>query len=238
MQKALVLFLIVTRFSLAGFEQDTIKTSNGDLTITFVGHGTLYVEWNDKVIHVDPWSRLADYSTLPKADVILITHQHGDHLSPDAIKAVSSEKTKIILTEQCTGKADGEVMKNGDVTTVAGIEVKAVPAYNIKHKRDSGQPFHPKGEGNGYVFTLGDKTVYIAGDTENVPEMTDLKGTVDIAFLPMNVPYTMTPDMAADAAKKISPRIIYPYHYGDTDVQQLVDLLKNENIDVRIRKMQ
>ena len=129
-------------------------------------------------------------------------------------------------------------MKNGDVKTVEGFKIEAVPAYNIVHTRDGKNPFHPKGVGNGYIITFGDKRVYVAGDTENTPEMKALKG-IDIAFLPMNLPYTMTPEMVADAAKAFRPKILYPYHYGETDTSKLVDLLKNDkDIEVRIRKMQ
>jgi len=116
--------------------------------------------------------------------------------------------------------------------------VEAVPAYNIVHMRSPGVPFHPKGIGNGYIVTFGDTRVYVAGDTENIPEMKALKA-IDIAFLPMNVPYTMTPEMVADAARSIRPRILYPYHYGTTDTSRLVDLLRGEEgIEVRIRRMQ
>ena len=232
-----LLLLALNPSNAASFETDALQTSNGPLHITFVGHGTLYFEYDDKVVHVDPWSRLADYSTLPKADLILITHEHGDHLDADAVAAVKKENTVIALTQKCAGKAEGIVMQNGEKKTLNGFDVKAVPAYNIKHMRGENSPYHPKGEGNGYVITFGDKKVYIAGDTENVPEMKDLNGAIDIAFLPMNLPYTMTPEMAADAAKMISPKILYPYHFGDTDVQKLVDLLKDTEIDIRIRNM-
>ena len=128
-------------------------------------------------------------------------------------------------------------MHNGDVRTVRGIQVEAVPAYNLVHKRDNGLPFHPKSIGNGYILTFGDKRVYIAADTENTPEMKALTD-IDVAFLPMNLPYTMTPEMVADAAKAFRPKILYPYHYGNTDTSQLVDLLSDEKgIAVRIRKM-
>ena len=128
-------------------------------------------------------------------------------------------------------------MRNGDKQTIAGLPIEAVPAYNILHKREDGQPFHPKGVGNGYILTFGDTRLYLAGDTENIPEMKNLQD-IDIAFLPMNLPYTMTPEMVADAAKMFMPRILYPYHYGNTDVTKLVDLLKAEkDIEVRIRKM-
>ena len=129
-------------------------------------------------------------------------------------------------------------MKNGDSREILGLTIEAVPAYNILHTRNNGQPFHPKGNGNGYIITFGDKRVYVAGDTENIPEMKNLKN-IDIAFLPMNLPYTMTPEMVAKAAKMFYPKILYPYHYGTTDDQKLVELLKDEkNIDFRIRKME
>ena len=239
MKKLFILWLLVLAPLLwADIQTDTIATNKGDLTIGLVGHGTLYFAWDDKVVHVDPWSRLADYTKLPKADLILITHEHGDHLDPGAVKAVATEETVVILTQSCADRVDGTVMKNGDVKQVMGMTVKAVPAYNVEHKRDNGQPFHPKGQGNGYVITFGDKTVYIAGDTENVPEMAELKEKVDIAFLPMNLPYTMSPEMAADAARAVAPDILYPYHFGDTNVQELMTLLDKEDIEIRIRNME
>jgi L-ascorbate metabolism protein UlaG (beta-lactamase superfamily) len=221
------------------FEQDIIKTETGDLTITCIGHGTLMFEYQDKVIHVDPVGREADYSKLPKADLVLITHEHGDHLDPKALALLRQEQTQIVLTKTCDEKVKGGiVMKNGDVRTVLGFKIEAVPAYNIIHKRSSGQPFHPKGRGNGYVVTFGKTRVYVAGDTENTPEMKQLK-KIDIAFLPMNLPYTMTPAMVADAARAFRPKILYPYHYGRTDPKELAKLLKDaRDIEVRIRKLQ
>jgi L-ascorbate metabolism protein UlaG (beta-lactamase superfamily) len=220
------------------FEEDTIETSLGQLKITFIGHGTLMFTLGEKVIHVDPVSREADYSQLPKADIILVTHEHGDHLDPDVIATLRTENTDIVLTEKCAQKVEGGIiMKNGDTETVKGLKIEAVPAYNMVHMRRSGVPFHPKGEGNGYVITFGDKRVYVAGDTENTSEMKELED-IDIAFLPMNLPYTMTPEMVADAAKAFRPSILYPYHYGNTDPARLVELLKEEkDIEVRIRDM-
>jgi L-ascorbate metabolism protein UlaG (beta-lactamase superfamily) len=236
-------FIVLHAFSAKAqsqFETDMFKTSAGDLEITFIGHGTLMLTVNGKVIHVDPVSDYADYPTLPKADLILVTHEHGDHLDPKALEAIQAEKTMLVYNEACTKKVPGgEVMKNGDVKTIEGITtIEAVPAYNIVHKRDNGQPFHPEGRGNGYVLTFGDTRLYIAGDTENTPEMKALQD-IDIAFLPMNLPYTMTPEMVADAAKAFKPNILYPYHYGKTDAAELVELLKEiPEIEVRIRKLQ
>jgi L-ascorbate metabolism protein UlaG (beta-lactamase superfamily) len=219
-------------------ETDTIKTSAGDLKISFLGHGSLYFTFGGKVIHVDPYSAVADYSTLPKADVILVAHEHQDHLDLKALNLVRTDKTIVVLPPVCAKQVEGGlVMKNGDVKTVGGLKIEAVPAYNIVHKRDTGQPFHPKDVGNGYIITFGDKRVYVAGDTENIPEMKTLKN-IDVAFLPMNLPYTMTPEMGADAAKTIKPKILYPYHFGETDTSKIVALLKETpEIEVRIRKM-
>jgi L-ascorbate metabolism protein UlaG (beta-lactamase superfamily) len=219
-------------------ETDTIKTSAGELKITFVGHGTLMFALGETIVHVDPVSAETDYAKMPKADVILVTHEHGDHLDPAAIAAIRKEGTTLILSEKCAASVKGGVvMKNGDARTAAGLKLEAVPAYNIAHKRPTGQPFHPKGEGNGYVISFGDTRVYVAGDTEGVPEMKALKD-IAIAFLPMNLPYTMTPEMVADAAKAFRPKILYPYHFGKTDTAQLVKLLAGEEgIEVRIRQM-
>ena len=230
--------MVVSAFAQEKFETDIIKTLAGDLKITFIGHGTLMFSYEGKVIHVDPYSNVADYNTLPKADLILLTHEHMDHLDLKALNLVRTEKTVVVLTETCSKQVQrGMVMMNGDVKIVEGFKIEAVPAYNIIHKQNNGQPFHPKGVGNGYILTFGDKRVYIAGDTENIPEMKSLKN-IDIAFLPMNLPYTMTPEMVADAAKAFKPKILYPYHFGETDTSKVVSLLKGTpEIEVRIRKM-
>ena len=220
------------------FEKDVIETSAGELEMTFVGHGTLLFTLGETVIHVDPVSAEADYSAMPKADIILVTHEHRDHLDPGAIATIRKEGTTLLLTAKCAATVSGgAAMKNGDSRTLDGLKIEAVPAYNIVHKRPSGEPFHPKGDGNGYVITFGDTRVYVAGDTENTPEMSALED-IDVAFLPMNLPYTMTPAMAADAAKAFRPKILYPYHFGATDTSQLVRLLKDDPIEVRLRKME
>lgn len=222
----------------AKFETDVIQTTTGDLKITFIGHGTLMFQFDGRTIHVDPFGQLADFGQLPKADLVLITHEHFDHLDSNALAKVRTEKTTLVLNEaaakQVTG---GTLMKNGDQQTIQGIPIEAVPAYNIIHLRDGKNPFHPKGSGNGYVLTLGGKRVYVAGDTENIPEMKNLRN-IDIAFLPMNLPYTMTPEMTAAAALSFKPKILYPYHFGETDTNQLIRLLKDQpEIEVRIRAM-
>jgi len=221
------------------FDMDIIETVRVPLQISFIGHGTLMFSFGGKVIHVDPVSREADYAKMPKADLILITHEHRDHLDPKAVELIRTERTSIVLTEVCARKVSGGmVMNNGEVRNVQGFRIEAVPAYNLVHMRSPGVPFHPKGVGNGYITTFGKKRVYLAGDTENVPEMKKLKN-IDIAFLPMNLPYTMTPEMVADAAKAFKPAILYPYHYGETDTSRLVELLQGvDEVEVRIRRMQ
>jgi L-ascorbate metabolism protein UlaG (beta-lactamase superfamily) len=230
------LFLVVPAAAEYGFETDTMQTEKGPLKITFIGHGTLMLEWNSLIIHVDPVSREADYSKLPDADLILITHHHGDHFDPGAIKAIETGTTTLVVNPEVGKKIETEavVMKNGDVQNLMGLKIEAVPAYNTTEGRSR---FHPEGRDNGYILTMGGKRIYIAGDTEDTPEMRQLED-IDVAFLPMNQPYTMTPAQVAEAAKAFRPAILYPYHYGDTDVSELVSLLKGEkDIEVRVRQM-
>ncbi len=221
----------------ADFSSDTFKTPNGDVTITFVGHGTLFLTWKGLVIHVDPWSRLADYSAMPKADLVLITHHHRDHFDPQAIEQIRKDGTIVVMTQSCSG-IKGTIMNNGDTLTAAGVKIEAVPAYNLVHLRDSGEPFHVKGQGNGYLIDFGGFTVYIAGDTENIPEMEALRGRVDVAFLPVNLPYTMDAQMAAAAARAVAPKVFYPYHFSKEEVAKLQKLLKDEPFDLRIRALE
>ncbi len=235
---ALFVAMAFQAFAQEGFQSDIITTSSGNLKITFIGHGTLMFSFGGKVIHVDPVSREADYSKLPKANLVLLTHHHGDHLDIKALDILRTEKTVLILTEICAKQVKGGmVMKNGEVKNIDGLKIEAVPAYNLVHMRKEGNPYHPKGEGNGYLITFGDKRIYVAGDTENIPEMKKLE-KIDIAFLPMNLPFTMTPEMVADAAKAFKPKVLYPYHYGETDTSKLLGLLKDsQEIEVRIRKL-
>ena len=221
------------------YTTDTIKSSGEDLKITFLGHGTLFFTFGSMVIHVDPVSDMADYTNLPKADIILVTHEHFDHFEPKTVEILRKDGTTVVGNEPCAGQInDCIVMKNGDVKTIQGLKIEAVPAYNLVHMRTPGNPFHPQGVGNGYVITFNDKKVYIAGDTENISEMKELK-SIDVAFLPMNLPYTMTPEMVANAARAFKPKILYPYHFGSTDTSKLIDLLKDsKEIEVRIRDMQ
>lgn len=222
-----------------GFETDTLKTNGGDLQITFIGHGTLLFQYKDMTIHVDPVGSYADYSIFPDADLILITHEHGDHLDTDAIAQIRTDITTLICTETISENIKNSmILKNGEFLDFNGLHISAVPAYNLVHLRGNGQPFHPKGVGNGYVVDFDDLRVYIAGDTENIPEMSELK-EIDVAFLPMNLPYTMTPEMVADAVKMFKPRILYPYHYGETEVNLLAASMKDlTGTEIRVRQLQ
>lgn len=235
-----LVFLFIVSAAVGQFQSDVVRTGGGDLEMFFIGHGTLMFAYNDLVIHIDPVTREADYSELPDADMILVTHQHGDHLDLNAIHQIMKEGTRVVMTQRCMEQLEdfkAMVMNNGDIMTILGIRVEAYPAYNMVHKRSNGQPYHPRGEGNAYLLTLGDKRVLIGGDTENVPELKMLK-EIDVAFLPMNLPYTMTPEMVADLALDMQPDILYPYHYGDTDPKILFDLLKDDDhIEVRIRDL-
>jgi len=154
------------------------------------------------------------------------------------VAKVKKDGAPVVSTKAVAAKLPGTtVMANGDVKDILGLRIEAVPAYNIEHMRGPGEPYHPKGVGNGYVVTFGDKRVYIAGDTENTPEMKALRN-IDVAFLPMNLPYTMTPEMVADAARAFKPKILYPYHTGDTDTAKLAPLMRNTpEVELRLRKM-
>ena len=216
------------------FEEDTVKTSGGDLNITSIAAYSLMFTYQGKVIDVDPVGRAADYSELPKADVILVTHLGPNHVDPATVKLLSTDKTALMICPQCSlFLPSGAIMINGETKTVAGLKIEAVPAYNIVGRFGV---FHPnKGAANGYVITFGDKRVYVAGETDNVPEVKALK-QIDVAFLP--VIKTMPPKMFAETVKSMQPKILFPYSYGNNDTKALVALLKDDQgIDVRVRDM-
>jgi L-ascorbate metabolism protein UlaG (beta-lactamase superfamily) len=216
---------------------DTINTSAGNVEIYFIGHGSLMFRLGDYVIHVDPVRSSGNYQGLPKADLILVTHEHYDHLDKSLISDLRKEGTIMLTNANSAAEVKwAQVMKAGDKKVINSITIEAIPAYNIVNMRAPGQPFHPKGVGLGFIISIGDKRFYVAGDTENTPEMKTIKN-IDVAFLPMNLPYTMTPEMVADAAKAFKPKILYPYHYGDTDTDKIIKLLGDTDIEVRIRKM-
>ncbi len=206
-------------------------------------HGSLLLKWNDVVIAVDPVSKALDAhdGNEPKADLILVTHIHGDHLDPKAIAMLRKEGAPVVAPQSVIDKAGAELpnpspMANGDSKSFlpAKINVEAVEMYNLKRKReDNGEFFHPKGVGNGYVITLGTERIYISGDTECTPEMKLLKD-IDVAFVCMNLPYTMTPEEAAECLAEFKPKTLYPYHYRDQDPAKLKTLLKDAPIEIKL----
>jgi L-ascorbate metabolism protein UlaG (beta-lactamase superfamily) len=213
---------------------DKVPAAGGDITIQPLNHATLQLVWSGHVIDVDPVPQ-ADYTGLAAPDIILVTDIHGDHLDPATVAKVKKASTKIVAPSAAAPKLEGAiVMANGDTKTVDTISITAVPMYNLTRGPAAGQLYHDKGRGNGYVLTLGGKRVYIAGDTEGIPEMRALKN-IDVAFVPMNLPYTMTPEEAADAVKAFAPKIVYPYHYRGQDTTVFANALKGTGIDVRLR---
>lgn len=222
---ALLAVLISTLSTAQTFSPEQFDTGKGKLTISFIGHGTLMFQFDGKTIQVDPWSKLADYALLPKADLILLTHAHGDHLDTAAIRKTSKPRTILVGNAESVQKIGfGQVMKNGERQTVAGLMLEAVPAYNSTPGKER---FHPKGRDNGYVIRFGNLKVYVAGDTEDIPEMAMLKD-IDIAFLPVNQPYTMLPEQVVKAVALFHPKLLYPYHFGETDMSKVVELMKAE----------
>ena len=208
------------------------KTSAGDLTIQPINHSAIRFAFKDKQYYVDP-SGQAEWDKMPKADAIFITHEHFDHLAPKVIDQIKTEGTVIYANASTVKKAGfGQVIEVGQSKKVLDIAVEAMPAYNITADR---LRFHPKDrKDNGYVLTFGDKRVYVAGDTEGTPEMKALKD-IAVAFLPINLPYTMPPKEAADAARAFKPKILYPYHQGKSDPAEVKKLLADvKEIEVRV----
>ena len=220
------------------YEVDVFKTKSGK-TAKFHAliHASIRIQYDGKEVEIDPVTKLGnkaiDYSSMPKADYLLVTHEHFDHFNQEAIKLLTSDKTRFITNKRCAEiYGSGEVMKNGDKIQVDdNFMIEAVPAYNITEGRTQ---FHPKGRDNGFILTVDGLRIYIAGDTENIPEMADIKD-IDVAFLPCNQPYTMTTEQLVKAAKMIKPKVLFPYHYGQTDVSDIPAQLKAEGIEVRIR---
>ncbi len=223
-------------------EVDIFKTRHDKVIRMYaIKHGSVRMNIDGKWLYIDPVGKaippFTDFTSMPWADAILVTHEHKDHLDPDAIEPLMKDGTVLVAnprsSELMGGK--GEVLKNADeMELLPGIHLKAVPAYNTAADK---QQFHPKGRDNGYVITVDGFTVYVAGDTEDIPEMSALKD-VDVAFLPCNLPFTMTPEQLSRAARMFNPRVLFPYHYGQTDIIQAVNLLKDTAIDVRIRQYQ
>ncbi len=216
--------------------------SQGEIKVSIfcIGHATMAICADGKWLYIDANTSVlkpgTDYSSMPKADYMIFTHSHGDHFDKKSVELLSQESTQIVANpETAESLGYGNVLRNGEsfVTTECWT-IDAVPAYN--NSADKLQ-FHPQGRDNGYILSIGDLRIYIAGDTENIPEMTDIKD-IDIAFLPCNLPYTMTPQQCAEAAGIIMPKILFPYHYSNTEIGQVTELLNGTGIDVRIRQYQ
>jgi L-ascorbate metabolism protein UlaG (beta-lactamase superfamily) len=216
---------------------DVETTKGGPLTVRPLTHGSVLFQWRGRAIYVDPAGNY-NWASLPKADLILITHEHPDHCSPETVAKIRKTDTHIVANANCARNLPGAIaMKNGDRRRLLDVGILAVPAYNMKRKAPDGQFYHPKGRDNGYILTFANKRVYMAGDTEAIPEMAK-QGRIDIAFLPINLPYTMPPDEAAKAARMLHPHVLYPYHQGSSDPNQVKRLLANlKGTEVRVRSL-
>jgi L-ascorbate metabolism protein UlaG (beta-lactamase superfamily) len=229
---------LTTACGQGNYETDVFTTKSGK-TVTFhaLVHASIRIQYDGQEIQIDPVRKLGnkviDYAAMPKADYIFVTHEHGDHFDKEAIKLLANKSTQLVMNKRCEEMYDGKcaVLQNDQKATLGAIKVEAVPAYNTTEGHTQ---FHPKGRDNGYILTIDGLRIYIAGDTEDIPEMQDIKD-IDIAFLPCNQPYTMTPAQLVKAARTIKPKVLFPYHYGQTDVSGLPEQLKGDGIDVRIR---
>jgi L-ascorbate metabolism protein UlaG (beta-lactamase superfamily) len=229
--------LLLCTVALAAFAArpaEEFKTKAGTLKITPIQHASFMIEAGGQVVHVDPSQ--GNYDGLPAADLILITDIHGDHLTPGVIAKVKKSGT-LILAPDAVAKtvAEATVLRNGETKTVGAWTIEGVPMYNLKRGPSAGQFYHDKGRGNGYIVTYGGTRIYIAGDTEGIPEMRALKN-IDVAFIPMNLPYTMTPEEAADAVRAFHPKIVYPYHYQGSDLKAFEKALAGSGVEVRLRE--
>jgi len=215
-------------------QAQVFSTAAGVVTITPLNHASTLIEAGGKTIYLDP-AKPAKLSEHPKADLIVITDIHGDHMDPDSIKEISKAGTEILAPPAVVQTVtSAKPLANGESKTWGDWTIEAVPAYNLKRGPAPGKLFHDKGRGNGYIVTYGGLRVYLAGDTEGIPEMRALKN-IDVAFVPMILPYTMPPEEAADAVKAFHPKVVYPYHYGQSDLKVFENGLKGSGIDVRIR---
>jgi L-ascorbate metabolism protein UlaG (beta-lactamase superfamily) len=220
------------------YEVDSFTTKSGK-TVKFhaLVHASIRIEYDGKEIMIDPVTKLGgktiDYTAMPKADYIFVTHEHHDHLDQEAIKQLTGDKTQLVTNQRCAEMLSyGQVMANGDVLQLSDdIRLEAVPAYNTT---EGHLQFHPKGRDNGFILTLDGLRIYIAGDTEDIPEMAEIKD-IDIAFMPCNQPYTMTVEQLINAARIVKPKVLFPYHYGQTDVSDIPSRLKSMGIEARIR---
>lgn len=221
--------------STASFGQDAmmkaqgkVMSDMGDISIYPVNHASLALTLGDTVIYADPVGEASRYEGLPPASLILVTHEHGDHYNADTLGALMGPDTVMVANPAVHGMlpdslAQATAIANGETTEAAGVSIEAIPAYNLTEDR---KRYHPEGRDNGYVLNLGGARVYIAGDTEDIPEMRALEG-IDLAFVPMNLPFTMDIEQAASAVIEFAPKVIYPYHYGESDTAAFKQMVED-----------
>jgi len=224
--------LLVPAVLFAAAAPEKFSTEAGTLELTPIQHASLMIQAGGKVLYVDPAQ--GSYDGLPQADYILITDIHGDHMVPDLVAKLKKPGTVVLAPAAVAEKVPGAtVISNGQTKSIGNFTVEAIPMYNLKPAAN-GTLYHPKGRGNGYIVTYGGKRFYFSGDTEGIPEMRALRN-IDVAFVCMNLPFTMTPEAAADAVKAFHPAIVYPYHYRGQDTQVFAKALQGTGIDVRLR---
>lgn len=237
---SLLLLFSTVCFSQQRDEPDTLLTENGELIIQPITHGSLVLKWNDQVIYIDPYGGEQRFDGLKDPTLILITDIHADHLNKKTLDGLNTERSTIIAPQAVKDKLSDlqsktNVIANGQTVIFEGIEILAIPMYNLPKTDDSR---HPKGRGNGYVLSIGGKRIYISGDTEDIPEMRNLRN-IDIAFVCMNLPYTMDINQAASAVNEFKPRIVYPYHYrgkdGFSDIESFKSAVISKSQEVQVR---
>jgi L-ascorbate metabolism protein UlaG (beta-lactamase superfamily) len=230
---SLALLLALSPFAHAASQTQTFPTSSGPVQITPLNHASTLIEAGGKVIYLDP-AKPVKFAGQPKADLILITDIHGDHMDPDADREITKDGTEILAPPAVVQTVTtAKPIANGETKTWENWTIEAIPAYNLKRGPAPGKLFHDKGRGNGYVLTYGGKRFYFSGDTEGVPEMRGLKN-IDVAFVCMNLPYTMPPDEAAEAVKAFHPKIVIPYHYRGSDLGVFRKGVEGTGIEVRL----
>lgn len=218
-------------------EPDTMMAGDTEILIHPVSHASLVLETPAGVIYADPVGEPAAYDGLPPADLILVTHEHGDHYNAETLGALINENAGLVTNPAVHGMLPADLQSrataigNGESQEAMGIAIDAIPAYNMTEDR---LQYHPEGRDNGYILGIGEARVYIAGDTEDIPEMRALTG-IDLAFVPMNLPFTMSVDQAASGVLAFAPRIVYPYHYRGSDVEQFKQMVEAENAEIEVR---
>jgi len=241
MKKLLIILILFT--PLFSFGQDLIPTASGDIKVTPILHGTVVLEYQGKTIYVDPYGGASVFDGQKKPDLVLITDIHGDHHNQETLDGLDLSNAIIVAPKAVADKLPAgsgksiQIMNNGQTESISGISITAIPMYNLPETEDSR---HPKGRGNGYILTLGGKKIYLSGDTEDIPEMRALTG-IDVAFVCMNLPYTMDVAQAADAVSEFKPTIVYPYHFrggdGLADVEKFKSTVNSNapQVEVRLR---